>query len=80
MDEQVIEGLEPQSFLPDSDPSGPPLPATTEDTGLTEGMISDLVLKTLYAQGARSGEQRRQSISWAGPWIRLEPPKSIRIA
>lgn len=62
MDEQVIEGLEPQSFLPDSDPNGPPLPTTTEDTGLTEGMISDLVLKTLYAHGARTGEQLRQSI------------------
>jgi predicted ATPase with chaperone activity len=33
----------------------PPVPESLEDTGLTAAMVSDLITKTLYLQGARSG-------------------------
>ncbi len=33
----------------------PPVPESLKDTGLSEAMVSDLVLKTLYVQGARTG-------------------------
>ena len=35
----------------------PPLPETIEQTGLSDSFLSDLLLKILYIQGARSGEQ-----------------------
>ncbi len=35
----------------------PPVPETIADTGLSHEAISDLVLKTLYVQGARTGKQ-----------------------
>lgn len=35
----------------------PPVPETIGDTGLSAEAISDLVLKTLYVQGARTGKQ-----------------------
>ncbi|MGH7552812.1 MAG: ATP-binding protein [Longimicrobiales bacterium] len=35
----------------------PPAPVTVKDTGLTPESISDLVLKTLYVQGSRTGQQ-----------------------
>jgi predicted ATPase with chaperone activity len=35
----------------------PPAPVTVKDTGLTPETISDLVLKTLYVQGSRTGQQ-----------------------
>lgn len=37
----------------------PAVPVTTEDTGLTPGLIAELVLKALYSLGARSGDQLR---------------------
>lgn len=40
----------PQAF-------GPPPPASLADTGLTEPFITGLVLKTLYAEGGRTGER-----------------------
>ena len=40
----------------------PPVPVTTEDTGLTPGLISDLILKALYNLGARTGEQLRSFV------------------
>lgn len=33
----------------------PPVPETLEDTGLSAAMVGDLVLKTLYLQGSRTG-------------------------
>ena len=35
----------------------PPVPETIEDTGLSPEALADLVLKTLYVQGARTGQQ-----------------------
>jgi predicted ATPase with chaperone activity len=35
----------------------PPVPDTLEETGLTSAFVSDLVVKTLYMQGARLGAQ-----------------------
>src|SRR5688500_1559152 len=38
-------------------PVRPPAPDQLEDTGLTAEFITDLLLKTLYVQGARTGQQ-----------------------
>lgn len=35
----------------------PPVPETLQETGLTDAFVTDLLLKTLYAQGARTGDQ-----------------------
>ena len=40
----------------------PPVPVTTEDTGLTPGLISDLIMKALYTLGSRTGDQLRSFI------------------
>ena len=37
----------------------PPVPVTTEDTGLSPGLIADLIMKALYNLGARSGDELR---------------------
>ena len=42
--------------------SAPPVPRALEDTGLSESMVEDLVLKTLYNLGSRTGDQLRQVI------------------
>ena len=34
----------------------PPVPVTTEDTGLSPGLIADLIMKALYSLGARTGD------------------------
>ncbi|MGH7541305.1 MAG: ATP-binding protein [Gemmatimonadota bacterium] len=49
----------PQAAVsPDVKPeTAPPVPETLEDTGLSLAFVSDLLLKTLYVQGARSGSQ-----------------------
>ena len=39
------------------DGHSPPVPETVRDTGLTEEFIVDLLIKTLYVQGARTGAQ-----------------------
>lgn len=39
------------------EPPIPPAPATIHDTGLSGEAVADLILKTLYVQGARSGQQ-----------------------
>ena len=41
--------------LPDA--NEPPVPESVRDTGLSEEFIVDLLLKTLYVQGARTGSQ-----------------------
>jgi predicted ATPase with chaperone activity len=38
-------------------PDRPPPPHTVEETGLSSEFITDLLLKTLYTQGARTGQQ-----------------------
>ena len=40
----------------------PPSPVTVKDTGLSRETIIDLLLKTLYVQGARTGQQLTDSI------------------
>jgi predicted ATPase with chaperone activity len=50
-DAPVIEG-----------PSAPPVPETVADTGLLPETIADLLLKMLYVQGARSGQQLVEAI------------------
>ena len=44
-------------------PAGPPAPSSMEETGLSEGLISDLLLKTLYQHGARTGEELAQLVA-----------------
>ncbi len=36
---------------------GPAMPTKLEDTGLSQPFVADLLLKTLYIQGARTGDQ-----------------------
>ena len=58
------------SMLQDSEPTAPgkplqpipPVPVTTADTGLTPGLISDLILKALYSLGARTGDHLRSFV------------------
>ncbi len=40
----------------------PPLPDNLESTGLTTEFVTDLLLKTLYVQGARTGQQLVETI------------------
>ena len=55
------------AFPPDADT--PPVPATIEDTGLTEEFVTDLLLKTLYAQGARTGQQLVEAVCLPFPVV-----------
>jgi energy-coupling factor transporter ATP-binding protein EcfA2 len=48
-----------QAAPPVEGPAAPPVPDSLEATGLSHGMIDDLILRTLYVQGARSGDQLR---------------------
>ncbi|MFQ5890175.1 MAG: ATP-binding protein [Gemmatimonadota bacterium] len=43
-----------------SPPAVPRVPESIADTGLSAGMISDLLIRTLYVQGARTGAQLRR--------------------
>ncbi len=43
--------------LQQPDSAEPPVPETVRDTGLSEEFIVDLLIKTLYIQGARTGAQ-----------------------
>ncbi|MEO7987327.1 MAG: ATP-binding protein [Gemmatimonadales bacterium] len=47
----------------------PAVPATLEATGLSEEFIVDLLLKTLYVQGARSGQQLVEGICLPFPIV-----------
>lgn len=48
---------------PDVKPeTAPPVPETLDDTGLSHAFVSDLVLKTLYVQGSRTGSQLEGSL------------------
>ncbi len=50
-------------------PIAPPPPETVEDTGLLPEAIADLLLKTLYVQGARSGQQLVEFICLPFPLV-----------
>jgi predicted ATPase with chaperone activity len=56
------EGMEPGSgarpvAVSDAEPAGPPPPVTLEDTGLSGEAVDELILKTLYVQGAQTGRE-----------------------
>ncbi|MFQ5678325.1 MAG: ATP-binding protein [Gemmatimonadota bacterium] len=42
--------------------SAPPVPESLEQTGLSQGFLSDLILRTLYFRGSRTGEQLERTI------------------
>ena len=47
----------------------PRIPVTLEDLGLSEEFIIDLLLKTLYMQGARTGKQLTESLCLPFPFV-----------
>ncbi|HEU4829253.1 MAG TPA: hypothetical protein VFT04_08650 [Gemmatimonadales bacterium] len=47
----------------------PQPPATVEDTGLPGEFIADLILKTLYVQGARTGQQLVDVVKLPFPFV-----------
>ena len=47
----------------------PRVPQTLDDLGLSEEFIIDLLLKTLYAQGARTGHQLVESLCLPFPFV-----------
>lgn len=57
---QAVPTLESISFAPQH--IAPPVPQSVRDTGLTAEAINDLLLKTLYVQGLRTGQQLVDSI------------------
>ncbi|MET0396553.1 MAG: ATP-binding protein [Longimicrobiaceae bacterium] len=48
---------------PPARPAVPPVPATLAATGISEEAIVDLLLKSLYVQGARTGQQLADSVA-----------------
>ena len=52
---------------PDTDE--PPVPESVRDTGLSEEFIVDLLLKTLYVQGARTGQQLTAAVRLPFPFV-----------
>jgi len=57
------------AYRPDPDDRNPPVPATIEETGLTEEFVTDLLLKTLYAQGSRTGQQLVEAVCLPFPVV-----------
>ncbi len=51
------------------EPRRPPLPETLEATGLSSEFVVDLLLKTLYVQGARTGQQLMETVKLAFPFV-----------
>ncbi len=74
MEEEAMAGS--HSYRTDRDPDtpqdAPPLPRTVEETGLTEGFVTDLVMKTLYRSGTQSG--RDLSLRTCLPFAILDEP------
>jgi predicted ATPase with chaperone activity len=52
-----------------SAPTRPPLPETIEATGLSVEFVVDLLLKTLYVQGARTGQQLMETVKLPFPFV-----------
>ncbi|HEX6309316.1 MAG TPA: hypothetical protein VFZ69_14065 [Longimicrobiales bacterium] len=46
-----------------SEPTMPPSPETVEDTGLVPESVDELILKTLYVQGAKTGRELTERIA-----------------
>jgi predicted ATPase with chaperone activity len=53
----------------DEAPLRPPAPETVADTGLTAEFIADLLLKVLYVQGARTGQQLVDAVRLPFPFV-----------
>ncbi|HEY8106476.1 MAG TPA: hypothetical protein VIE46_10230 [Gemmatimonadales bacterium] len=51
------------------EPLRPPLPETLADTGLSAEFVADLMLKALYLQGARTGQQLMETIKLPFPFL-----------
>jgi predicted ATPase with chaperone activity len=47
----------------------PAVPETVQDTGLSGEFITDLILKTLYVQGARTGQQIMEVVRLPFPFV-----------
>ena len=58
-----------QPVTPAAGPVRPQPPATVEDTGLPEEFITDLLLKVLYVQGARTGQQLVDVVKLPFPFV-----------
>jgi predicted ATPase with chaperone activity len=56
-------------FAPEETPLRPPPPETVKDTGLSGEFITDLLLKTLYVQGARTGQQLMEIVRLPFPFV-----------
>jgi len=65
----LFEEPDPVPPLGAAEPTRPRPPETIEDTGLTEEFLADLLLKTLYIQGARTGMQLLETIRLPFPFI-----------
>jgi predicted ATPase with chaperone activity len=62
MTEDSTAAVELDEAPPIPDVARPSPPVILEDTGLSTGMISDLIVKTLYSAGSRTGEELRESV------------------
>jgi predicted ATPase with chaperone activity len=62
MSDSVLQDYAPQAASDPVTQMAPAVPLTTADTGLTPGLITELVLKSLYTLGARTGDQLRRFI------------------
>jgi len=58
-----------QPVTPTAGPVRPLPPATVADTGLPEEFITDLLLKVLYVQGARTGQQLVEVVKLPFPFV-----------
>ena len=54
---------------PAGEPIRPPLPETLADIGLSVEFIVDLLLKALYVQGARTGQQLMDTLKLPFPFV-----------
>lgn len=64
----VLEST-PSDFLSGSEAVVPPPPETIEDTGVSAEAVTDLLLKTLYVQGARTGQQLADTLCLPFPLL-----------
>jgi predicted ATPase with chaperone activity len=58
----TVVASSPEVIEPAGAPAFPPAPESLGDTGLTPGFVGDLLMKTLYVHGARTGQQLAETI------------------
>ena len=61
--------LEKRAHELETEAQAPPAPRSIKDTGLTEEAVVEMLLKTLYVQGARQGEQVASAMRLPFPLI-----------